>query len=1154
MRSKTVPTLIGNTFLTPPLAEPIGGYVNILGETFYKIQHFDGMPPFFMSIVSGADHWLYISSTGGLTAGRVNAEHALFPYYTEDKITENSENTGVKTILRVNRGAQTWLWEPFSVRQDGQYQVERNLYKNIPGSVLLFEEINQSLGLVIRYSWRTGDRFGFIKTTWLSNIDYSENPCDLEVLDGFQNILPANVSSATQNIFSCLLDAYKRSEMDKESNLALFGLNSQLSDLAEPSESLAVNSVFQVGLEPRHILLSSKQLTHFRFGGSLETEKEVRGERGAYFVRANLHLDASQEASWHLVADVDQDHAALAKLRDFQKLSLDAKQKAIEQDINSNTSALEKKVTSADGMQVSEKSNASSHHFANVLFNIMRGGVFIQNYQIEKTDLLDYLSTHQHELPTAHAELFNALPDRFSLSELRSRSAEIDDPNLSRLLNTYLPLTFSRRHGDPSRPWNVFSINLKNEDGSQRLDYAGNWRDIFQNWEALVYSFPEFAEATVDTFLCATTADGYNPYRISRNGIDWEVPEEGNPWANIGYWSDHQIIYLQKLMEASERFHPGELRQRLNTPVLSYAIVPYRIKPYEDLLKDPHNTILFDHALQERIEDRRRHFGNDGRLLFAADGRVIHASLVEKLLTLLLAKLVNFVPEGGIWMNTQRPEWNDANNALVGYGLSVVTLGYLRRFVAFFRRLVKHERGKFSLHSEVAALLTAVAAVLQNFHPNLSAEFTPESRRLMMDELGKAGSNYRSVIYDHGFDGTMNQVSVEALIAFLDTTQEYLEHSLRANRRSDALYLSYNLLRLEMGRAYVDRLYEMLEGQVSILSSGLLSGEESLSVLESLRHSSLYRADQHTYILYPDRILPSFFDKNSLLPEQLNHLELPFQLVENKDGRLFTQDIHGMFHFAGNLRNVKDVRKALDALKGQPEYAALVEQESKAIQQLFENTFRHSEFTGRSGTFFAYEGLGSVYWHMISKLLLAVQETAVRFRSEPVAEKLCDFYRDIRAGLGYQKTPAEYGAFPSDPYSHTSKGRGARQPGMTGMVKEEILTRQLEIGVRFEEGRLVFDSFLLDPSELLSSPRDFIYFDVFAEEQTLSLPAGTLTYFVCQTPVTVQFGDRDVIEIIDANGTSRELTGLWLDAEASQHIFWRDGEIKHLVVTFLGGE
>jgi hypothetical protein len=48
--------------------------------------------------------------------------------------------------------------------------------------------------------------------------------------------------------------------------------------------------------------------------------------------------------------------------------------------------------------------------------------------------------------------------------------------------------------------------------------------------------------------------------------------------------------------------------------------------------------------------------------------RCYQSSLAEKLLTLLLAKLVNFVPEGGIWMNTQRPEWNDANNALVGKG------------------------------------------------------------------------------------------------------------------------------------------------------------------------------------------------------------------------------------------------------------------------------------------------------------------------------------------------------------------------------------------------------------------------------------------------------------------------------------------------------
>lgn len=1152
MHSKLPTTFIGSTLLTPPPAEATGGFVELLGERFYKIQNYDAMPPFFMSIVSGADHWLFVASTGGLTAGRVNAEHALFPYYTEDKLTENFENTGVKTILRVTRGSQTWLWEPFSIRQDGQYQVERNLYKNIPGTTLIFEEINHSLELVFRYSWRTGDGFGFIKTAWLSNINQTTSACDVEVLDGFQNILPANVSSATQNAYSCLLDGYKRSELDQEMNLGLFALNSRLTDLAEPSESLAANVVYQVGLEARNFLLSSKQLSKFRSGGSIETETEVRGERGAYFVHAQLHMEADQEASWYLIADVNQDHAALAELRQFLKMPLDAKLQAIEQDIARNALDLERYVTNADGLQVSEKIQSSTHHFANVLFNMMRGGIFSQNYLIEKSDLLDYLSTHQRAIPVAQHEFFTALPDTFSLSEMRSRSAELDDPSLRRLLNSYLPLTFSRRHGDPSRPWNVFSINLKNPDGSQRLDYAGNWRDIFQNWEALVYSYPEFTQSIVDTFLCATTADGYNPYRISRAGLDWEVPEEGNPWANIGYWSDHQIIYLLKLMEASERFQPGELRQRLNIPVLSYANVPYRIKPYQELQKDPYNTIVFDHALHEHIEKLMHQVGSDARLLFDSDGKVVHASLAEKVLTLLLAKLVNFVPEGGIWMNTQRPEWNDANNALVGYGLSVVTLGYLRRFVAFFRQLIEYEKGEVSLHSEVDDLLKAISTVLQDFHPNLSGEFTPELRRQMMDALGEAGGNYRSQIYDHGFCGSMNQVSLDEIRTFLGTMQEYLEHSLRANRRSDALYHSYNLLRLEPGSAHVDRLYEMLEGQVAILSSGLLSAEESLSLLESLRRSSLFIADQHTYILYPDRVLPSFLTKNTLLPEQISHLKLPTRLAQDQDIRLFTQDIHGLFHFGKSLRNVKDVREVLKALGKQPEYTELVEQESMAIQNLFEKTFKHAEFTGRSGTFFAYEGLGSVYWHMVSKLLLAVQETAVRFMHEPEAEQLCDFYRDVRAGLGYQKTPSEYGAFPSDPYSHTPKGRGARQPGMTGLVKEEILTRQLEVGVRFEAGRLVFDPFLLDMDELLTSPRDLTYVDVNGEQRTLSLPVGTLTSFVCQVPVMVQLGYHDEIEIHHADGTLRKLTGLQLDAETSQHIFWRDGVIHHLVVTFTG--
>ncbi|MFT3751435.1 MAG: hypothetical protein QM800_00595 [Paludibacter sp.] len=64
----------------------------------------------------------------------------------------------------------------------------------------------------------------------------------------------------------------------------------------------------------------------------------------------------------------------------------------------------------------------------------------------------------------------------------------------------------------------------------------------------------------------------------------------------------------------------------------------------------------------------------------------------------------NFIPEAGIWMNTLRPEWNDANNALVGTGASMVTLYYMRRFVAFALELYKEAvSADFSISSEMVA-------------------------------------------------------------------------------------------------------------------------------------------------------------------------------------------------------------------------------------------------------------------------------------------------------------------------------------------------------------------------------------------------------------------------------------------------------------------
>ena len=185
-----------------------GELVEINGENYYKISNSDAMRPFFMSIVSNSNHWMFLSSNGGLTAGRKNSNYSLFPYYTDDKITESSEITGSKTILRVTKENRVYLWEPFSDKYEGLYKITRNLYKNNYGNKVIFEEINHDLGLTFKYHWNSSNRYGFVKQSEL--INNTSDSIKVNVLDGIQNILPYGLSEEIQGIRSNLVDSYKK--------------------------------------------------------------------------------------------------------------------------------------------------------------------------------------------------------------------------------------------------------------------------------------------------------------------------------------------------------------------------------------------------------------------------------------------------------------------------------------------------------------------------------------------------------------------------------------------------------------------------------------------------------------------------------------------------------------------------------------------------------------------------------------------------------------------------------------------------------------------------------------------------------------------------------------------------------------------------------
>jgi hypothetical protein len=1120
-------------------------HVMVGDEPYICIHNVDALEPFFMSIVSNGDIWTFVGSNSPFTAGRSNPDGALFPYQTADKILQHPNSSGAMTILLVRRGEKAWsLWEPW--RPSGHaYKITRNLYKHANGSAVIFEEINHDLGLRLRWSLTASEEFGLVRQSELKNL--SVGKVTIKYLDGWHHLLPAGVSQDMYTRISYLAAAYMRHERRADSVLGIYTLNSRISDRAEPAESLRASCAWSIGHAHPQVLLCSRQVKAFCRNGELRPETEVRGEFGAYLVADQTELKGGHDHHWITVADTGLDHAALVhlekKLREPEKLLAE-----VEQSINANTRGLRERIAAADGLQDTADRGASIHHFANVLFNCMRGGTFTDSYAFPGADFAKFLKSRNRTIHARHLGWLEKLPVKLTLDELGKLAAKENDPHLERLAREYLPLTFSRRHGDPSRPWNRFVIRVK-EGGELIYDYQGNWRDIFQNWESLAYSYPATLERMIAVFLNASTADGYNPYRVTRGGIDWEVVDPEDPWSHIGYWGDHQLIYLLRLLQAAENHYPGKLAGQLGERLYAYAVVPYEISSFDALVRNPSDSIHFNEKLHKKLITQAEKIGNDGKLLNDEQGEIALVSLAEKLLVPLLAKLSNLVPDGGIWMNTQRPDWNDANNALVGWGLSMVTVYQMRQYLELVDELFATS-GKDSY--EISASVVEFASELTAILENASAQTTRDDaqRYTLIKALGLAGEKHRQSVYSGKLRST-STLSTAAIRNLLADALKVTDATIRANRRADGMFHSYNLLHIHDEQASIKPLQLMLEGQVGALSSKLLSPEEVLAVLGAMSTSDLYRPDQHSYMLYPNRDIQPFLARNTLPKDWATEAPVLSALVAAGNRDIVVIDENGAAHFQADLTNEGDLNARLDRLAHDLKWKEAVARDRKTIAEIWEKVFDHGTFLGRSGTMFAFEGLGSIYWHMVAKLLLAVQEShlrAVEAKAKPeILQALGKVYYEIRKGLGFTKTPEVYGAFPTDPYSHSPGHRGAQQPGMTGQVKEEILTRWGELGVEVENGSIRFEPRLLREEEFFEETHVFIYTALDGKEAKWELPKGSLGFTYCQIPVCYHLADAAAIYLERKEGMTR-IAGNSVPPVDSAEIFARNGSIMKIQV------
>ena len=882
-------------------------------------------------------------------------------------------------------------------------------------------------------------------------------------------------------------------------------------DKAEPSESLRCNTVMTLGLPEAQYLTSSAQLDAFRSGEQCQPESVAKGVRGACFANARLTLEAKCSRTWLQTADVDKDAAEVANLIDFSKQPTAIAQ--VEASMAKATEELFEIVKKNDGVQFTGDEYNDARHYSNTLYNTMRGGYYLDDYVIDGEAFAGHIAIFNKPLAQKHKAFLANLPESLQREDLLQRVQAQDDAQLLRLFYEYLPITFGRRHGDPSRPWNLFNIRVKDEQGKPIVSYQGNWRDIFQNWEALSLSYPNYINSIIAKFLNATTIDGYNPYRITSEGIDWEVINPDDPWSNIGYWGDHQIIYLLKLLEWSSKYDSQALTALLNRRLFAFANVPYRLKTYREIVADPKNSIVFDLELHNKILDQISGYGEDARMVRNADGEVVLTTMADKLLITLLAKLSNFIPDAGIWMNTLRPEWNDANNALVGNGASMVTLCYIRRYICFVRHLL--------------ACDVLVSKETAEFISGMSNAFNAGSRLEFANRAGMAGERYRTAVYN-GPSEQMITLTKKALSEFLHKAEQLVYDSIRNNKRADGLYHAYNLITFTADDIQITHLYEMLEGQVAVLSSGALSAVQTCDLLDALRKSALYREDQRSYMLYPNRLLPAFLEKN-VLPSDAVSTDVVRKLLD-KHSTVLAKDKNGYVHFNADYHNASYLAA------GMQKENLLTPEEQEQMLDFYEQVFNHKAFTGRSGSFYKYEGLGSIYWHMVSKLLLAVGENVRDFINMGVDSQLIDrisaHYDAIREGIGSHKQPDEYGSFPFDAYSHTPSMAGVQQPGMTGQVKEDIISRFNELGIDIPQFAakpvLKFNSWFLTKNDFIEDSLQFTY---------------------CNTLIDYRLekGHHGEVIVITADG-EQSLKGYQLTTELTSHLFARDKFIKQIVV------
>ena len=232
----------------------------------------------------------------------------------------------------------------------------------------------------VRYRWSTSATYGFVRTTTIRTP--APNGSRVATLDGLVDLLPYGLEPSLYHRLSNLTNAYKRSELiDPATRLAVFSLETPVSDRPEPEEVLRAIVAWSSGLDGP-VSLDPRAVTRFEAG---EDSVECARHGGPGDVSGTWRLRARSRN----VEDVaDRRRRRLRAVRRRPTPRGPSRRRRREA-VLAGESRSDRGATGrhhGDGGCVAghRRPVACAHHFANVTYNVMRGGVPLDGYRIHR--------------------------------------------------------------------------------------------------------------------------------------------------------------------------------------------------------------------------------------------------------------------------------------------------------------------------------------------------------------------------------------------------------------------------------------------------------------------------------------------------------------------------------------------------------------------------------------------------------------------------------------------------------------------------------------------------------------------------------------------------------------------------------------------------